>query len=47
MGAPVPQIAVSASQANVAPPVVLAATNEETLAVIPLAALKKHALDLQ
>jgi uncharacterized protein (DUF2237 family) len=30
----------------VAPPVVLAATHEETLAVIPLAALKQHALDM-
>ena len=29
------------------PVVVLAATNEETLAVIPLEALKQHALDLQ
>jgi uncharacterized protein len=36
-----------AFEANVAPPVVLAATNEETLAVIPLTALKQHALDLQ
>jgi uncharacterized protein (DUF2237 family) len=33
--------------AGVAPPVVLAATHEETLAVIPLDALKQHALDLQ
>jgi len=36
-----------AFEASVAPPVVLAATNEETLAVIPLDALKQHALDLQ
>ena len=33
--------------AGVASPVVLAATHEETLAVIPLDALKQHALDLQ
>ncbi len=33
--------------AGVAAPVVLAATHEETLAVIPLHALKQHALDLQ
>ena len=32
--------------AGVASPVVLAATNEETLAVIPLSALKQHALDV-
>jgi len=36
-----------AFDAGVAPPVSLAATNEETLAVIPLDALKQHALDLQ
>jgi uncharacterized protein (DUF2237 family) len=30
----------------VAAPVVLGATHEETLAVIPLDALKQHALDL-
>jgi uncharacterized protein len=36
-----------AFEAGVAPPVVLAATHEETLAVIPLDALKQHALDLQ
>ena len=36
-----------AFEAGVAPPVVLAATHEETLAVVPLAALKEHALDLQ
>ena len=36
-----------AFEAGVASPVVLAATNEETLAVIPLDALKQHALDLQ
>jgi len=35
-----------AFDAGVAPPVVLAATHEETLAMIPLAALKQHALDL-
>ncbi|MEP7206157.1 MAG: DUF2237 domain-containing protein [Casimicrobiaceae bacterium] len=34
-----------AYEADVAPPVVLAATHEETLAVIPLDALKEHALD--
>jgi uncharacterized protein len=33
--------------AGVAAPVVLTATHEETLAVIPLDALKQHALDLQ
>ena len=36
-----------AYEAGVAAPVVLAATHEETLAVIPLHALKEHALDLQ
>ena len=36
-----------ALEAGVAAPVVLAATHEETLAVIPLDALKRHALDLQ
>jgi uncharacterized protein (DUF2237 family) len=36
-----------AYEAGVAPPVVLTATHEETLAVIPLAALKEHAVDLQ
>jgi uncharacterized protein len=36
-----------AFEAGVAPPVVLAATHEETLAVIPLDALKQHALDLR
>ena len=36
-----------ALEAGVASPVLLAATNEETLAVIPLDALKQHALDLQ
>ena len=35
-----------AYEAGVAAPVVLAATHEETLAVVPLAALKEHALDL-
>jgi uncharacterized protein (DUF2237 family) len=36
-----------AYEAGVASPVVLEATHEETLAVIPLGALKEHALDLQ
>jgi uncharacterized protein (DUF2237 family) len=36
-----------AYEAGVASPVILAATHEETLAVVPLAALKEHALDLQ
>ncbi|HYR01141.1 MAG TPA: DUF2237 domain-containing protein [Casimicrobiaceae bacterium] len=35
-----------AYEAGVAAPVVLAATHEETLAVVPLDALKEHALDL-
>ena len=35
-----------AFEAGVASPVVLAATHEETLAVIPLEALKRHALDV-
>jgi len=35
-----------AYEAGVAPPVMLRATHEETLAVIPLEALKEHALDL-
>ena len=35
-----------AFEAGVASPIVLAATHEETLAVIPLSALKQHALDL-
>lgn len=35
-----------AFEAGVASPVVLAATHEETLAVIPLEALKQHALDV-
>lgn len=34
-----------ALDAGVAPPVVLAATHEETLAMLPLAELKRHALD--
>jgi len=34
-----------AFEAGAAPPVVLAATHEETLAVIPLHALQQHALD--
>jgi len=42
-------VTVSASkditEAGVAPPVVLRATHEETLAVVPLSALKEHALD--
>jgi uncharacterized protein (DUF2237 family) len=36
-----------AYEAGVAPRVVLTATNEEALAVIPLDVLKQHALDLQ
>jgi uncharacterized protein (DUF2237 family) len=35
-----------ALDAGVAPPVVLAATHEETLAIVPLAELKRYALDL-
>ncbi len=35
-----------AFDAGIAPPVILAATHEETLAVIPLADLRRHALDL-
>lgn len=35
-----------AFDAGVAPPVILAATHEETLAIVPLADLKRHALDL-
>ncbi len=35
-----------AYEAGVAPPIVLSATHEETLAVVPLDALKEHALDL-
>ena len=35
-----------ALDAGVAPPVVLAATHEEALAVVPLAELKRHAIDL-
>ena len=35
-----------AEQAGAAPRVVLAATHEATLAVVPLAALKRHAIDL-
>ena len=34
-----------ALDANVAPPVVLAATHEETLAILPLEALKRYAVD--
>jgi uncharacterized protein (DUF2237 family) len=35
-----------AFEAGVAPPVVMSATHEEALAVVPLAVLKRHALDL-
>ncbi len=35
-----------ALDADMAPPVVLAATHEETLAVVALAELKRHAIDL-
>jgi uncharacterized protein (DUF2237 family) len=35
-----------AYEAGCAPPVVLAATHEETLAVVPLDALRRHALDI-
>lgn len=35
-----------ALDAGIAPPVILAATHEETLAIIPLETLKRHALDL-
>jgi len=35
-----------ALEAGVAPPVILAATHEETLAVVALADLKRHALDM-
>jgi hypothetical protein len=35
-----------ALDAGVAPPVVLAATHEEALAMVPLAELKRHAIDL-
>ena len=35
-----------ALDAGMAPPVVLAATHEETLAIVPLAELKRHALDV-
>jgi len=35
-----------AFDAGVAPPVVLEATHEETLAIVPLADLRRHALDL-
>ena len=35
-----------ALDAGVAPPVVLAATHEEALAVVPLSELKRHAIDL-
>ena len=36
-----------ALDAGVAPPVVLASTHEEALAVVPLADLKRHAIDLR
>ena len=35
-----------ALDAGMAPPVVLAATHEETLAIVPLAELKRYAIDL-
>ena len=35
-----------AFEAGVAPPVVLSATHEETLAVVPLEALRRYALDV-
>ena len=35
-----------ALDAGMAPPVVLAATHEETLAIVPLSELKRHALDV-
>jgi uncharacterized protein (DUF2237 family) len=35
-----------ALEAGMAPPVLLAATHEETLAIVPLSELKLHALDL-
>jgi uncharacterized protein (DUF2237 family) len=35
-----------ALDAGMAPPVVLAATHEETLAIVPLAELKRYAVDL-
>jgi len=35
-----------AFDAGVAPPVVLEATHEEALAIVPLADLRRHALDL-
>ena len=46
-GRPVTAVGVFTQNKFVAPPVVLAATHEETLAVIPLEALKEHALDLR
>ena len=36
-----------AYEAGVAPPVILSATHEETLAIIPLEALKEYALDMR
>jgi len=35
-----------ALDAGVAPPVILQATHEETLAIVPLAVLKRHAIDI-
>ncbi len=35
-----------ALEAGVAPPVILAATHEETLAIVPLSDLNRHAVDL-
>ncbi len=35
-----------ALDAGLAPPVILAATHEETLAIVPLDVLKRHAIDL-
>jgi uncharacterized protein (DUF2237 family) len=35
-----------ALDAGVAPPVLLQATHEETLAIVPLAVLKRHAIDI-
>ncbi len=38
---------LEAYEAGAAPPVVLGATHEKTLEVVPLAALRAHALDMQ
>ena len=35
-----------ALDAGVAPPVILQSTHEETLAIVPLAVLKRHAIDI-